>query len=235
MLCVFLLLALAPQTKAWEGQTHRDVAQAAFQELPDNVQALLDYSRIYDGSTWPDVYRTSADPFGWTFPSSGHIQTSSRGQAEQWLAQAENRYLENDYENASLYLGIACHYIADSVTLVHNISWTDLHYDYEDAGAQLAPAEPSGIADFDLEQKLTDYYNGAQAKWQIWRSTRDQSIVQEGVDLAASYTYNAWCQVLGVTPAILPETSFPIDPKLIAVAAIVVIMVLSIVGKKRHW
>jgi len=236
VLCIFLLLALAPQTSAWAGKTHRDVVQVAYQELPENVKTLLNYSKIYDGSTWPDKYRTEPDPYGQTFPSTGHIQPNSRERAAYWLAQAENYFKDNKYDNASLALGIAAHYIADSVTLVHNISWTDLHSDYEDQGAQLTPAEPSGIENFNLEQKLTEYHSGAQAKWQSWLGTRDQAIVQEGVNFAASYTYNAWCQVLGVVPTILPEqTGFPIDFKFVAIAAIVVIVILILVGRKRDW
>jgi hypothetical protein len=134
-----------------------------------------------------------------------------------------------------LDLGIAAHIIADSVTLVHNISWTDLHYEYEDQGAQLTPAEPSGIQNFSLEQKLTEYYSGAQAKWQSWLGTRDQAIVQEGVDFAASYTYNAWCQALGIVPSAWQQTGFSIDARFVAIAVLVVIIVLVLVGRKRGW
>jgi hypothetical protein len=236
LLCIFLLLALAPQTKAWEWKTHQDVVQVAFQELPENIQALLNYSKIYDGSTWPDKYRTEPDPYGRTFPSIPcHVQPGSRDQAEYWIEQAGQAYQENDYENASLDLGIAAHIIADSVTLVHNISWTDLHYEYEDQGAQLTPAEPSGIQNFSLEQKLTEYYSGAQAKWQSWLGTRDQAIVQEGVDFAASYTYNAWCQALGIVPSAWQQTGFSIDARFVAIAVLVVIIVLVLVGRKRGW
>lgn len=238
MLCIFLLLALAPQANAWEGKTHQDVVDVAYQELPENVRALLSYIRVYEGATWPDRYRTDPNPYGLTFPSIPcHVQPGSRGQAALWLAQAENYYQDNLYDNASLALGIAAHIIADSVTLVHNISWTDLHYEYEDKGAQLTPAEPLGIQNFDLEQKLTEYYSGAQAKWQSWLGTRDQAIVQEGVDFAASYTYNAWCQALGIVPsAWQPEqTGQTIDSRLVAIAALVVIVVLILVGRKRGW
>ena len=104
---------------------------------------------------------------------------------------AENRYKENDYDNASLYLGIASHYIADSLSLVHNIGWTNLHEEYE--GGSLMPAKPVPIENFDLVDKLTEYYESAQGLLQKWSSTKDSAIQQEGVDLAAAYTYNAWC------------------------------------------
>jgi hypothetical protein len=235
LVVVFMLLALPPAVGAWGWVTHREVVEVSYNALPDNVRGKLNYSMIYDGSTWPDEYRTTSDPYGRTFPSSGHIQPASRTQAEYWLELAENYYRDNDYDNASLSLGIAAHYIADSVVVVHNIGWTDLHYEFEDQGAQLTPAEPSGIQDFDLEQKLKEFHDSAQEDWQTWQNTRSQSIVQEGVDLAASYTYNSWCQALGVVPAFQSEASAqPMDSRV--VAAVVTVVFLAIVaglGVKR--
>ena len=234
-LCAFLLLALAPQTRAWNWKTHWDVVEAAYQELPENVKAVLSYTIIYEGAVWPDKYRTTPDPYGRTFPSSGHIQPASREQAAYWLGQAGEYYRDNDYDNAALALGIAAHHIADSVALVHNIGWTDLHEEFEDQGELCTPTKPVGIPNFDLEQKLTEHYNGAQAKWQQWLGSRDQSIVQEGVDLAAPYTYNAWCQTLGVTPREAQETGLSIDFRLIAGIILVVLVAVIVIGMKRFY
>jgi hypothetical protein len=217
---------------AWEGSTHRAIAEAAYNKLPENVRARLNYTWIIDGSCWPDWYRNDPDPWGRTFPSSGHIQPASRMQAKSWLLMAENRYGENDYDNASLYLGIASHYIADSMCLVHNIGWTDLHYEYEGQGASLILAEPTPIENFDLSEKLAEYYGSAQDTWHRWLSTRDVSIAQEGVDLAATYTYNAWCQALHVQ---LTYTSGnartrSIDFRMVALAVLIVLIVASAIG-----
>lgn len=234
-LCVLLLLALAPQTYAWNWKTHWDVVQVAYQELPENVKVLLSYTIIRDGAVWPDRYRDTPDPYGRTFPTSGHIQPASRAQAVYWLEQARVYYWENNYDNAALALGTASHYIADSVSLVHNVGWTDLHFEFEDQGEWFTPAKLAGISNFDLEQKLTEYYNGAQAKWQRWLGTRDQTIVREGVDLAASYTYNAWCQALSVTPREAQETSLSIDFRLIAGIILVILVVVIVIGMKRFY
>lgn len=229
-----LLALFAPQARAWNGPTHRAVAKAAYDQLPENVRIHLSYAIIEDGSTWPDVYRNTPDQYERTFPSSGHIQPSSRTQAAYWLTAAENCYRENDFDNASLYLGIAAHYIADSTALVHNIGWTDLHEEFEQLGASISPATPSGISGFDLAQKLTEFYNAASAKWQQWLGSRDQSVLQEGVDAAASYTYNAWCQALGVTPH-YEETGSSIDFRLIAAIVFVVLVIAVAVGMKRYY
>jgi hypothetical protein len=236
ILTAVLLLLLVPGANAWNWTTHRAVARAAYEELPENIKIHLNYNRIVDdGAVWPDRYRGTPDPYGLTFPSSGHIQPGSRAQAAYWLAEAGSRYWENDFDGASLALGIAAHYIADSVALVHNIGWTDLHEEFEEQGELFTPTKPAGVPDFNLEQKLTEYYNGAQAKWQRWLGTRDQTIAEEGVNLAASYTYNAWCQTLG-TP--LPEaqgvSSF-VDFRLIAGIVLVILIVVIAVGMKRFY
>jgi len=233
ILPLVLFVLLAPHAYAWKWATHEAVAKAAYDQLPENVRIHLSYTIIEDGSTWPDEYRDTPDPYGRTFPSSGHIQLGSRTQAAYWLTEAENRYRENDFDNASLYLGIAAHYIADSTALVHNIGWTDLHSEFEQQGASISPATPSGISGFDLAQKLTEFYNAASTKWQQWLGSRDPSIVQEGVDAAASYTYNAWCQALGVTPNYASGLS--IDFRLIAAIVLVVLVVIIAVGMKRYY
>lgn len=235
-LCVFLLLALVPRTYAWNWKTHRDVVEVTYQELPENVKAVLSYTVIYEGAVWPDKYRTTPDPDGRTFPSSGHIQPASRAQAAYWLEQAQEYYLDNDYDNAALALGIAAHYISDSVVLVHNIGWTDLHGEFEEQGGLCTPTKPVGIHNFDLEQKLTEFYTGAHSEWQSWLGTRDQTIVQDGVNLAARYTYNAWCQALDIVPTSWEEQpSQLIDFRVVAAAALVVLIVLSVIGMKRRY
>ena len=231
-----LLLLLVPGANAWKWSTHRAVARAAYDEIPENVRIHLNYMIVEDGSTWPDEYRNTPDPYGRTFPSSGHIQPGSRTQAAYWLTEAGNRYWENDFDNTSLYLGIAAHYIADSMTLVHNVSYNEYYHNlYESQGGYLTPAKPTAIPNFNLEQKLTEYHNGANGKYQSWLSSQDTSIVQEGVDLSAAYIYNAWCQALG---APLPEVqgvgSF-IDFRLIAMGALIILIVAIAIGAKRFY
>jgi hypothetical protein len=227
ILAAVLLLLLVPGANAWKWSTHRAVARAAYEKLPENVRIYLIYTRVEYGSTLPDTDRQ-------TYPD--HAQPGSRAQAAYWLTEAGSRYRENDFDGASLALGIAAHYIADSMCLVHNVSYNPEKHDlYESQGAYLTPAEPTAIPNFNLEQKLTEYHKGANGKYQSWLSGQDLSIVQEGVDLSASYTYNAWCQTLG---APLPEAqgagSF-VDFRLIAGVALVILIVIIAVGAKRFY
>jgi hypothetical protein len=172
ILAVVVLLLLVPRAKAWEGSTHQAVAEAAYNELPENVKIHLNYvSLVVDGAVWPDWYRRNPDPWGRTFPD--HIPPGSRTQAKSWLLMAENKYQEGDYDNASLYLGIASHFIADSVSLVHNIGWSDLHYEYKGQGASLTPAKPTPIENFNLDKKLIEFQESAYTAWQRWLGSND--------------------------------------------------------------
>ena len=236
ILPLVLLALLASQAYAWKWTTHRAVVKAAYDQLPENVRIHLSYTIIEDGSTWPDEYRDTPDPYGRTFPSSGHIQPGSRTQAAYWLTEAGKSYWENDFDNASLCLGIASHFIADSMCLVHNVSYNEYYHNlYESQGASLTPANPAAIAGFNLEQKLTEYHNEAGGKYQSWVSSQHSSIAQEGVDLSASYTYNAWCQALSVPLPASPEVSSSMDFRLIAVAALVILIVVIAIGAKRFY
>ncbi|GEM_PF-3301178 len=230
-----LLLLLAPQACAWRRITHEAIAEAAYQELPENLKDLLDRDKIIEGSTWPDRYRHDPDPYGRTFPD--HFPRASITQAESWLEMAKNSYLDKDYGNAGLHLGIACHYIADSTCLAHNPPYAydwDKHGEFEQQGVGLSPAVPTSIAGFNLRQKLTGFYNAAPTVWQRWLSTRDQEIAQEGVDLAASYTYNAWCQALNVPPREAQGITL-IDFRVIAGIALVALVVVIVIGMRRFY
>jgi len=235
ILSAFLLLALIPQTQAWKWETHQRVAQEAFDALPENIRQNLVWSAIYEGSTWPDKYKDVPDPYGRTFPD--HFPPASITQAEYWLERAKESYLDGDYNNASLYLGIASHYIADSASLAHNpphaYDW-DKHEEFEQRGAGLWPAVPTLIAGFNLRQKLTEFYNAAPTVWQRWLDARAQAIVQEGVDLSASYTYNAWYEKL--VGAIPSQEAQPSDVPVVAVGVAFAALAAAIaVGMKRYY
>lgn len=187
-----LLVRFAPPAQAWGWITHRGVVKVAYDELPAEIRARLDWDAIYDGSTLPD---------------RDHSYHQSTG--AEWLERAREDILKGDYYNASLALGVASHLIADDVALPHCESvWSIINYDehseFENQGKPLSPARPCLISNFDLEQALKEYSDNALDKWQEWTQTSSTSIVQEGVDLAASYTFNAWYQVLETVPVAEP-------------------------------
>jgi hypothetical protein len=238
-LSAILLLVFAPQVQAWEWSTHRQIVQVVYDELPDNVKVNLDWSLIYEGSTWPDLYRHNPDPrYGLTYPS--HFQPEARDQAEHWLEKAQTYYQDGDFDDASLALGIAAHYIADASCLAHNPPYAydwDLHGEFEYWGTQISPDRPWGIPNFDLRQALTQIEMGAPDKWQRWLQTRDLSIVQEDLNNATMYTYNAWCQALDVTPRSPPpqESIWPVDPRIIAGTIFAILVVSMVIGRRRYY
>jgi len=234
LLFVLLLLALVPQAQAWEWATHRRVVEAAYEELPENIRARLSRDWIREGSTWPDRYKYEPDPrYGQTYP--GHFQPEARGHAAYWLARARGYYRNGDFEDASLALGIASHYIADACCLAHNpphaYDW-NLHAELESRAAGLWPERPEGIPNFDLQRVLVQIETDAPSKWKRWLQTRDTSILQEDLNDATSYTYNAWCQALDVAPRIAEKS---IWPNLVVATALAVLAVSVAIGVKRYY
>lgn len=235
LVSIALLLALAPQAQAWKASTHYRIVQAAYDGLPENIRANLNLGLIKDGSTRPDQYVDKPDEYGQTYPN--HFQPKARAQAEHWLGVAKSYYRNGDFDNASLALGIASHYIADACCLAHNPPYTyywNLHEEFEDRGTRIWPKQPWGISNFDLSQMLEQAETNASVKWERWIQTRDISIVQEDLNNAAVYTYNAWCRALDVEPSLLEKWASPIDLGLVAVALMVLIVCVAVGIKRYH-
>ena len=194
-----LLLMFAPATSALGSTAHRGVARAAYDELPENIRARLNLSTILDGSTLPDRDRAKYDHYATD-------ATYVRSRASEWLERARGSYGRSDFYEASLCLGIASHFISDAASLPHSIDGEtpEEHDEFEGQGNLLQPERPVLISSFDWEENLRRYSEGASTKWQQWLNTHDQSIVQEGIDLAASCTYNAWYRVLETEPVAEP-------------------------------
>ncbi len=236
LISALVVIAIVQPAGAWNGSNHEDIADHAFQALSENTRTLLLSSMISDGSKWPDWYRTTMDSENRMFPSTLHIQPTSRNSAKTWLSMAENYFRENDYSNASLSLGIAAHFISDSVVPLHNIGWNDLHETFESAAEEFTPAEPKGLDNFDLEQCLVRYNENAQAYWDAWENARDPGVIQYSLDLASYYVYNAWCDALGVAPSnygteptlqLQGAVSTPTDNTSIIIVVAVVIMAIA--------
>ncbi len=59
------------------------------------------------------------------------------------------------------------------------------------------------------------------------------------MDLAATYTYNAWCQVLGVELTYSYQSNQSLNLKLVELAVLIVLIVASVIGmihdrRRRH-
>jgi len=229
-LCALLLLALVPQTYAWKLKTHYDVAEAAYNALPQEVRDNLNLDEIKRGSVAPDN-----ESFG-----QHHRYPNTVTQTQYWLGYALDEYLAGGYDNASYALGVACHFIADSTVVpYHNVSIQnfELHDEYEATGAGFTPASPSYIENFNISAALTAFNQGAYNRLSLWtasETSKKASMVREDVDRAATFTYNAWVQTLGIEVPVSKSSIF-IDARVIAVIVLVVIVVVIVISANRFY
>lgn len=228
VLPIVLLLALAPQVQAWGWEVHRRIVDVAYETLPENIRDLLVPYKIEEGWKAPD------DPWG-DFP---HTFPDKYDDAVSALRKARDYYQKAQYSDASFWLGVAAHYIQDMVSLPHCVEGEprDQHDYFESTVAgMLSPATPSRTDNFDLYSELRVYNDLAQQKWDNWLATENVAYVQEGLDLAASLTYNAWLQTLENVVPLEGEQAWPVDPRLLAAVALAVVVMCMAIGMRRYY
>ena len=199
-LVLFVLLASAPQVYGWGGtlfkNVHHEIAETAYNALPENVRAKLDLNQIKAGVVAPDqwMFEQPITPENlWRYVLHDKFPEACE-RAVEALGIAENHWQAGEYSSASFWLGVAGHYIQDLVSLPHCIEGgTDTQHAYFESSVvvTLTPAVPVGIENFDLYGEIASYRNGAQARWDAWLQTYDATYVQEGLNLATSLTANA--------------------------------------------
>jgi hypothetical protein len=72
ILAVVVLLLLVPRAGAWSWSIHWAVAEAAYNELPENVRIRFNYTLLVNGgAVWPDQYRNDQEPWAELFRAVG--------------------------------------------------------------------------------------------------------------------------------------------------------------------
>jgi hypothetical protein len=213
-----IVLLLTPAAQAWGWDTHKNITDVAYDSLPDNIKDLLTPSKIEEGWKAPDDWGDHPHMFPDKYP-----------QAVDALEKAKEYYQTDQYSDASFWLGVAAHYIQDMVSLPHCVygETYEEHVYFESTVARtLSIAAPSLVENFDLFGQLYTYNNQSRQKWDDWLATENTVYVQEGLDLAASLTYNAWYQTLAnVVPAEAP--SLPLLP--VATAGAVTALIIMVI------
>ena len=219
-LSLISLLLLVPHARAWGWGSHYDIVDVAYDALPENLRVNLDLAKIKEGVVAPDRWGD------WP-----HTYPEVYSKAIDALEKARDYFHAQRYADASYYLGVAGHYIQIMVCLPHCVygETEEQHVYFESTVAEtLSPKQPALKQAFDLEWEISSYKAGAQEKWNAWLETHDQSYVQEGLDLAASLTYNAWYEVLTTAPE--KRFQFPI----VTVTAIILGLVVVVLVVKRY-
>jgi hypothetical protein len=220
VLPIVLLLTPALQVQAWGWEVHENITDVAYGALPENIKAFLMPSRIEEGWKAPDDWGDYPHKFRDRYPQTVNA-----------LEKAREYYQRAQYSDASFWLGVAAHYIQDMVSLPHCVyeETYDQHVYFESTVARrLSIATPSLVENFDLFGQLYTYNNQSRQKWDNWLATKNTIYVQEGLDLAASLTYNAWYQTL---ENVVPEApSSPLLPVAIAGAVTALTVTVILVG-----
>jgi hypothetical protein len=220
ILSTVLVLATASRIQAWGWDAHENITEVAYDALPDNIKDLLILSKIEEGWKAPDDWKDHPHEF-----------PDKYSQAVDALEKAREYYQRAQYSDASFWLGVAAHYIQDMVSLPHCVygETREEHKYFESTVARtLSIAAPSRMENFDLYSELQTYNDESRQKWDNWLATENTVYVQEGLDLAASLTYNAWYQTLeNVVPAEAP--TLPLLPVATAgaVAALIIVVILA--------
>ncbi|MEK6861707.1 MAG: zinc dependent phospholipase C family protein [Nanoarchaeota archaeon] len=166
---LFFILILSNFVLAWNWDTHQAQARTVFHYLPDDLQEKLNLSAIEYGSIIPDK---EFKDFG------NHHYPESVGKTKEFLDKTKETLNKRDFENASLFLGIASHYITDSFAAPHYTAEVyKLHKGYEDQASKNYYFVNCTKKDYSIDEILR-LGEREGLTWQGWIMTKDERIPQ---------------------------------------------------------
>ncbi len=177
---LMVMVLLAP-AEAWYGPTHEQIADEIYYNLPENISTNLNQEAFQSGSVAPDfVFRD------YLF----HIYPFSYIKARLHLHQGAFYYQQGDYYQASYNLGVASHYITDSLSAFHRINAYNQkdHNEYEEQALLLKPQVeyiPEGLL-----ISLSRGFIQGEVSWRTWILSRNPEITQRDLDNASSIAYS---------------------------------------------
>lgn len=180
-LIFFIIFLLIPQAHAWGFQTHKNIIEYVYLNLPLETQQKLNLTRLEEGSIMPDLVFKD---------TTKHHYPYSLLEAKKWL---------NNDSDLSLNIGIASHYITDSFAAPHNIfgeNYKD-HAAFEKQIETYSPIVSCSNYNFKLEDLKIGTLNSKD--WPIWLKTKDKSIPQREVDQATKFLFSIVLQKLNAT------------------------------------
>ena len=160
---LIILLLLLPTVYAWKAETHENIIEYVYLNLPIEVQTQLNITKLKEGAVMPD--RDFKD-------FRRHHYPASLEEANKWL---------NNNSDLSLNLGIASHYITDSFAAPHNIPGEE-YYDHSYFEKQVTYYYPN-IECKDYGFTINNLHIAAKNSedWGIWLKTKDKKIPQKEV------------------------------------------------------
>jgi len=233
---LILIVILSNFVLAWNWDTHQAQARTVFYYLPYQLQEKLNLSAIEHGSIIPDKEFKDFE---------NHHYPESVGKTEEWTKKAKEALDKGDFENASLYFGIASHYVSDSFAAPHYTAEIyKLHKEYEDQGSKGYYFVNCTKKDYGIEEILRlGQLEGLT--WSTWTQTKDERIPRlavakstEALIIIAINTFNVDCNYQETKVA--EEKLYSFNLKNFVILGIVIVIIMFIIKSvlkdlKKIW
>lgn len=226
-----LLIILVLLLNSWNWPNHQSLVEKVYYSLDFKTQQELNITLLKEGAIIPDkIFHDNVR----------HSYPRSYPQAKIWLEKASDSYNKKDYENASLYFGIASHYITDTFAAPHNVQKEPpkLHLEFESIKYK-PKTKCSQTKIQDLNLSLYSATQGKKEDWLEWVNTRNNEIPKRGMDQSlellyplAIQTFNSSCNSLKTEITKIPFKIYNKE-SLIFLTIIILILFISLIFRKN--
>lgn len=167
-----ITLLLMPAVNAWNWDTHQNIIEYVYLNLPPEKQQQLNLTKLREGAVMPD--RDFKD-------HKLHHYPKSLEEAKRWL---------NNDTDLSLSLGIASHYITDSFAAPHNVFGEKYsqHAQFENQVRYYYPNVDCEDYGYSIDDLGISTENSED--WDKWLKTKNNKIPQKEVDEAEKFLFS---------------------------------------------
>lgn len=173
---VLAFLIIFPNSLAWKWETHQNLVEKLYDDIPRELQTKLNISLMKEGSIAPD--KDFHDNVLHHYPQSYEL-------ALEWVNK------NGSFDEISYNFGVAAHYISDSFVAPHYISKEPykLHDEFEGQAKKYIPKVKCYNYDIELKQGME---NGSlnYKDWGEWLLTKDKKIPEKEADSAMMLIYS---------------------------------------------
>lgn len=170
-----------PTTNAWKWNTHENMIEYIYLNLPLEKQQELNLTKLKEGSITPDKYFKDFKK---------HHYPPSLEESKKWL---------NNNTDISLNIGIASHYISDSFAAPHNIVGEE-YKDHDKFEGQVNYYTSSmGCKDYGFKLEELRIATQTSKDWNFWLKNKDKKLPQKGVDQSTEFLFSIILNKLNTT------------------------------------
>lgn len=212
-----VLVLLSLLLIGWNWDTHQGFVESSFNGFPDELKEKLSLPLMQDGAIIPD--RDFQD-------FKNHSYPRSINSINYWFNVSVKYYNNQEYDKASVSLGIASHYISDSLSAPHSVSNEDYkdHKLYEDQAKNSFNVRCEDIV---VEREIIELVKYKGNEWNVWLNNKDSSISKKSSEEAANLVYNSILNFFNVK-CVEKENNF----RLIFVVGALILVVLVFIFRR---